>query len=208
MSSYGVNLVSLIQVTTLALVAVAQFRSRANRMCILRDVRPKDLCWGLYICPAQSALIVVVCNALRTRVAHIYIYFYAHRGIRRFSLCRHHATIWSVVLTALGAIFAIKKCFWWYISTAEELHCEHLGSFTSSLKIREKADRDERAFASASYFANEFAKIAGMFVEIKCVSIRLLTIKNLAFFAKYTFEFMLDLGNPTINKIQWSFPRG
>ena len=30
MSSYGVNLVSLIQVTTLALVAVAQFRSRAR----------------------------------------------------------------------------------------------------------------------------------------------------------------------------------
>ena len=75
MSSYGVNLVSLIQVTTLAFVAVVQFRSRANRMCILRDVRPKDLCWGLYICPAQSALIVVVCSALRTRVALIYIYF-------------------------------------------------------------------------------------------------------------------------------------
>lgn len=83
-----------------------------------------------------------------------------------------------------------------------------MGSFTNSLKIREKADRDKRAFASASYFANEFAKIAGMFVEIKCVSIRLLTIKNLAFFAKYTFEFMLDLGNPTINKIHWFFPRG
>ena len=116
--------------------------------------------------------------------------------------------IWSVVLTALEAVFAIKKCFWWYISKAEELHCEHLGSFTSSLKIREKADRDKRAFVSASYFANEFAKIAVMFVEIKCVSIRLLTIKNHAFLAKYTFEFMLDLGNPTINKIHWFFPRG
>ena len=125
---------------------------------------------------------MVVCSALRTRVAHIYIYFYAHRGIRRFSLCRHHATIWSVVLTALGPFLRSRNAFGDTFRQQEELHCEHLGSFTSSLKIREKADRDKRAFASASYFANEFAKIAGMFVEIKYVSIRLLTIKNLAFF--------------------------
>ena len=40
----------------------------------------------------------------------------------------------------------------------------------------------------------------------KCALIRLLTIKKPCFSLKYAFEFMSDLGNPTINEIHFFFP--
>lgn len=40
----------------------------------------------------------------------------------------------------------------------------------------------------------------------KCALIRLLTIKQPCFSLKHAFEFMSDLGNPTINEIHFFFP--
>ena len=41
----------------------------------------------------------------------------------------------------------------------------------------------------------------------KCALIRLLTIKQPCFSLKYAFEFMSDLGNPTINEIHFFSPQ-